>query len=72
MTHYNENDPALRGMPLRSFLLLTVSGTSRTDFPVGFGSANAKGTNGASILWVTFPLKYSPLERLPHPSFFDS
>jgi hypothetical protein len=44
-------------VPLRSFLLLTVSGTSRTDFRMRFGSSKAEGTNGVSILWVIFPPK---------------
>ena len=61
-----------RGMPLRSFLLPTVLETSRTDFRVGFGGSNAKGTNSPSILCVIFLTKYSPLERFPNPSFFDS
>lgn len=52
---------------------LYVSGVKRVCvFRIGFGSCKAKGTNGASILWVIFLPKYSPLERFSNPSFFDS
>jgi hypothetical protein len=52
-------------VPLRSFLLLTF-------LHVGLGSSKAEGTNGASVPWVIFLPKYSPLERFSIPSFSDS
>ena len=73
MTHYNESNPALHGMPLCSFLLFTVSSTMlTTGFCVGLGRSKTKGANGTSWSVNNFSDKISPLGKFPNPSFFDS
>jgi hypothetical protein len=67
------NFSRLRRKPRLLALGVHVSGVKRVSvFPIGIGSSEAKGANGTSVSRVNFLPKYSPLERFPNLSFFDS